>query len=73
MAVQTKSSNATHQGEKKLSARENIYLRSILNILNDPRFLVYDAQKKLPILVYLYEKLNLENKKKKKENKWRYG
>ncbi len=73
MAVQTKSSNATRQGEKKLSARENIYLRSILNILNDPRFLVYDAQKKLPILVYLYEKLNLENKKKKKENKWRYG
>ena len=72
MAVLTKSSNATRHGEKKLSAREKMF-GSILNILNDPRFIEYDAQKKLPILVYLYEKLNLENKKKKKENKWRYG
>ena len=32
MAVQTKSSNATRQGVKKLSARGNIYLRSILYV-----------------------------------------
>ena len=58
--------------EKRLSVTREMknYLASILHILDDPRF---ESHKKLPMLIQLYEQLEVDGKKKEKVNKWRYG
>ncbi len=63
-AFTNKKLNVT--GEMKM------YLASILNNLNDPRF---ESHKKLPLLIQLYERLDNKREKdeKNKFNKWRYG
>ncbi len=53
---------------------KNIYLAYLLSNLNDPKYLTLESHQKLPILIKLYEKLDMDAKnEKKKSMKWRFG
>ena len=76
LSISTQSFNSLRitDEEKKHTVKNEMknYLTSIINNLNDPRF---KGHKKLPMLISLYEKLDMDKDKKKKNqnNKWRYG
>ena len=76
LLISSSSSTSFEQGEKDDANNidKNVYLAYLLSNLNDPKYLTLEIHQKLPILIKLYEKLDMDAKKEKKKSmKWRFG